>query len=116
MKEMLLKKAKKLSNESNHEHYKHAVLIVKGGNIIASGRNWNKKHAEVNAIGRHDPSRLKGSTLYSLRFNKGGLANSRPCNDCMYHIKKAQIKTIAFFDTDESMNDYELTYLPVFNG
>lgn len=92
--------AMKLARLSDHQHYKHSVLIVRGGKIIARGFNKGAKHAEVAAIGTHakkDKDYFKGADLYSFRFNKTGPANSRPCNNCELEIRKLGFKRIFYF-------------------
>jgi len=92
-----LKIAKKLSQKSDHTEFKHSCLIVKGGNILASGFNKGKIHAEINAIGRDvTATRFKGATLYSFRFSNRGLANSHPCNNCTKVIAKTGVQKIVY--------------------
>lgn len=91
---------RKLASKSDHEHYKHACLIVRGSNIIAQGFNKGAKHAEISAIGvkhKKDSSYFHNSTLYSFRFNKSGPANSRPCQNCESLIRSLMIREIVYF-------------------
>lgn len=91
---------RKLASKSDHEHYRHSCIVVRGSNIIAQGFNKKFKHAEVSAIGvKHlrRPNYFRGSRLYSFRFNKTGFGNSRPCNNCEHLIREVGIKSMIYW-------------------
>lgn len=95
-----MKIAMKIAKKSDHQHYKHSVLIVRGGKIIARGFNKGAKHAEISAIGVRNlrsPGYFRNASLYSFRFNRSGPANSRPCRNCERVLREVGIKTIYYF-------------------
>lgn len=100
---MINKIARKLAARSDHQHYKHSVLIVRGGKIIARGFNKGFKHAEINAIGtlalKH-VDYFRGADLYSFRFNRTGPANSRPCQNCERKIRQLGMRRMFYFWND----------------
>lgn len=97
------KLAQSLAKKSDHQHYKHSVLIVRGGKIIARGFNKGAKHAELNAISNlalRNRDYFRGSDLYSFRFNRTGPANSRPCKNCERVIRSLGMRRIFYFWKD----------------
>lgn len=95
--------ARNLASKSDHQHYKHSVLIVRGGKIIARGFNKGAKHAEINAIGTlaaKDHNYFRGADLYSFRFNRTGPANSRPCIMCEKVIRELGMRRMFYFWKD----------------
>lgn len=87
-----------------------AVLADKHG-IFSWGWNytriWDKAsqhengmHAEVHALDRANPKRLKGSTIYvaGRRASSGNMVESKPCPNCMDWIKTVKIRRIVYLD------------------
>jgi cytidine deaminase len=71
-----------LSKKSNHDHYKHASIVLKGGAIQATGYNFNSTHSEIKALSQIWPSKRRNTIVFNLRFTNSGLGNSAPCNRC----------------------------------
>lgn len=95
--------AQSLAKKSDHQHYKHSVLIVRGGKIIARGFNKGAKHAEISAIGTLAAKHVdyfRGADLYSFRFNRTGPANSRPCVNCERKIRQLGMRRMFYFTND----------------
>lgn len=90
--------ARKVAKKSTHRRFTHAALVVKSGNILASGFNHDTRHAEVSAIRKVWPKNRKGSTVVSLRFTKtGNLGNSNPCNNCRKFLREQGVTSIIFW-------------------
>lgn len=82
---------------------KFGVIIVKGGRILAKGKNNYEtcRHAEINAIGKNWASNLKDSTIYIVRIRKEqpfGLA--KPCPKCEEIIRECGIRDIVYTTND----------------
>lgn len=102
---------------------RHGAVIVKGGSVIAVGLNSYTNdphrfpvnnsgeqkiphldrgkqlsiHAELAAIRRVSPNRLKGATIYIARVTRNGeLRNSAPCAGCTKELLEAGIKKVIF--------------------
>lgn len=82
-------------------YQKHgAVIVGRGGKIIATGYNNHKNghhsscfstHAEIDAFNKCDRSLLLGARMYVVRLNRHNInipRNSKPCYDCERRIKK----------------------------
>jgi pyrimidine deaminase RibD-like protein len=93
-----IKLAAKLAGEVTDTH-KHGCVILKGGRIIATGRNmyYNGVHAEIHAFNKLNPGTLKGAIVYIARLRKQqkyGL--SRPCPECEEILRKAGVMKIIY--------------------
>lgn len=63
--------------------FRHAALVLRGGNIVSIGSNRSDTHAEVAALRNLWPSERRGCVVVSLRFTATGqLANAKPCPAC----------------------------------
>lgn len=90
--------ARKIAKKSTHRRFTHAALVVKNGNILATGFNHDTRHAEVSAIRKVWPKNAKNSTVVSLRFTKtGNLGNSNPCEDCREFLRRAGVSYIIYW-------------------
>jgi deoxycytidylate deaminase len=115
---MSMRMAAKAAKESTFKQHRLGAVIVKGGNILATGFNTRQpssllktatRHAEASAIlkllkkGRqHD---LVGSSLFVSRFTSGGrIGLSRPCDHCMGLIRSVGIKEV-WYTTDEGTTE-----------
>lgn len=99
--------AKKASLRSDHKHHHIGVALVKGGRVISTGFNSNKKsprsphrfhsvHAEVKAILAANTD-VEGATAYVFRQTKSGdMAMSRPCASCAEFLVSKGIRTIVY--------------------
>lgn len=62
-------------------------------------------HAEIDAILRCNPKKLRGATLYVYRESKGKPALARPCALCMKIIKMVGIKKVCYTKGSEPYFD-----------
>lgn len=97
---------------------RHAATIVKGGSFIASAVNVMKNnprdfdnmeynhdgvsisvHAEVAAMRKCSPEKLKGATIYVSRMaNCGKPLLSKPCPKCHAALVEAGIRRVVYTD------------------
>jgi tRNA(Arg) A34 adenosine deaminase TadA len=59
-------------------------------------------HAEVHAISRANPKRLKGATIYiaGIRTRNNKVVESKPCPACMHWIRFVGISRVIYLDKD----------------
>ena len=112
---------------SDHIQHRHAAIIVKGGRVLAIGRNRDKTHpssvfynngerilktihAELDAISRvKDKRQLRGATIYVARMGRSGHPGmSCPCEMCQDLINKYGFKK-AVYTTDYGTGVLEFT-------
>lgn len=115
----ILDKALHLSELSDCK-FKHGAIIVKNGNVISVGINYQINdpaflddevavdhaaiHAEVAALNAAKKVNLQGAVIYIARRNKSGdPMMSRPCAKCQKAISARGIKKV-FYTIDSSMD------------
>ena len=81
-----------------------AVVTDKRGRLISWGWNHagpdgNGLCAERHALGRANPKRLAGASIYIRGSNRRNEATSKPCNRCYAALQKAAIDIIVFRNT-----------------
>jgi hypothetical protein len=105
----MVRVAKKLAFKSDHEHFKHSALVLKGGNIISSAYNKGVKHAEQYALEKLPPEARKGCTVISIRVTKGGkLAMAKPCKKCEAYMREHGVHAVEWSDEFEVMHKERL--------
>lgn len=115
------------SRENEHRNC-HVAFLLKGSRIYSIGQNSTKTnsisgrykatrkneekyfysagtHAEQSCIARvkYDKKNLSQFSMVVIRINNEGegmLANSRPCCNCQFHLKKSTLRNI-WYSTDE---------------
>lgn len=105
-------KAAAVKEALNGEHsmHRHGCVIESGGKILATGFNSYKvkhphlsiysTHAEMSALAKLYPQKLKGTNLYVARISTNGtIKNSKPCPVCMRHLEVSGIKRV-FYSID----------------
>lgn len=93
----MTKLLKKIAARSDHDQFKHATLVLKGGAVISFGTNLGKRHSEVVALSKIWPNKRKGCRIVNVRIRRdGSYGNSRPCNKCMKFLKENGIKTVSY--------------------
>lgn len=116
-----LDRAITLSRMSGCREYKHGAIIVKNGNTIAVGVNYDVNdpscidddvvarerasiHAEVAALNACRKTNLKGAVIYVARTTRafGIPAMSKPCVRCQKALKKRGISHV-FYTVDSEM-------------
>jgi len=106
--------AQKEALKSSFQQHRLGAVLVKNGNILATGHNalrpsktigTSTLHAEAAAIKklleRGDFKGLAGSTLFVTRFTRGGrIGLAAPCNACMDLITSVGIRRVLFSTLD----------------
>ena len=88
--------ARKAALCSAQSDYKHGAVLVKGGSVINTSCNKNRRlHAELGAILGLERSVTEGATLYVARVGKdGGFRLSKPCSMCTAAMQHVGIKRV----------------------
>ncbi len=111
----------KLCQKSNVKDYKHAAVLVKGGNVISIGINkykcgiladriYGKKgwHSEADCLLSIHKSKIKNATLYVAGINKSqDVICSKPCPACQEFIENYNLKAIFYSDRDGNIVEYK---------
>jgi deoxycytidylate deaminase len=97
----MIRIAIKEAHKSTSKEYKHGALMVKGGNIISSGYNHGTIHAEIHALSKIWSNKIKGGIIISVRINKTGFGNSKPCSNCRKTMQVLGINKIIYFKDKE---------------
>ncbi len=106
--------AQKEALKSSFQQHRLGAVIVKNGNILATGHNALRPsrtigtptlHAEAAAIKklleRGDFKGLAGSTMYVTRFTRGGhVGLARPCSACMGLLISVGVRRVLFSTVD----------------
>lgn len=100
-------------------HQRHAATIIKGGSMLSRAVNTMKNsprdfdnmdydrrgpskistHAEIAAMRRCAPEKLKGATIYVSRMaNCGVPLLSKPCPDCHAALVAAGVRRVVYTD------------------
>lgn len=96
--------AVRLLPRSTHTAHKHAVVVYRGGAIVAMGYNHGEIHAEVAALNKLWPSERKGTKVVSIRMSKGGnLRLAKPCPDCEAYMRENGVKLVVYSDNEGNM-------------
>ena len=95
---MNLNKFKSIAFKSDHRNYKHVAIVMKNGNILATGFNKGPIHAEVNALEKIWPKNRKGTIVISLRFTNKGLASSMPCYKCRVYMQLNKVSKYQYVE------------------
>lgn len=94
---MSLTRAIRLARKSDHLDFRHATLLMRGGNIVASGFNKGHKHAEVMALERLWPNGAKGCDAVNIRLTRAGrLAMAKPCAECQAHLRESGVRRVSY--------------------
>jgi pyrimidine deaminase RibD-like protein len=90
-----------LVSKSGHHQHRHAVIVMKGGAIIATGYNHGTVHAEIHALSRIWPNKRKGCKIYSIRIRKdGNFGMAKPCPPCEAYLIEHGIKKVYYTTND----------------
>lgn len=101
-------KLHRLAARAQHRWAFHAVIVKKGGAVIASGYNHEFMHAETVALNKIWPSKRAGTTVWSVRINKSGsYANGKPCVNCEAYLRKNNVKDV-YYTTPEGIKRMKL--------
>ena len=113
--------ARRVASQSEHDHFKHGAILVKGGSVLNTACNKDKykrfgnrfrdthncghatHHAELGCILGLDRSITQGATMYVVRMNREGLFRmSKPCGMCEEVLKFCGVKRVVYTTGDES--------------
>lgn len=104
----MIQKLHRLAAQAQHTWAFHAVIVKKGGAVLASGYNHEFIHAETNALNKLWPSKRAGTTVWSVRINRSGsLANGKPCANCEAYLRENKVKAV-MYSTPEGMKKLKL--------
>lgn len=116
-----------LNKELEHHHY---AVLVKGGKIVATGRNQACKnsivldyehflyprkknpnlHAELNCASAIRDIDLSGYKLYVIRVTNGGaVGNSRPCLMCENYLRDRGLKKAYYSINNNTWDEMRLS-------
>ena len=114
-KKKYLRLAKRVAADSDHDHFKHGAVLVKGGSVInvacnkgnyrAFGdrfRNTQRlghatSHAELACILGLDRAITQGTTMYVVRTNRNGTFRmSKPCEMCARILKHCGVRRVVY--------------------
>lgn len=99
-----LGRAERLFPKAKHKAHKHAVLVFRGSNVIATGFNHDEIHAEVQALKKLWPSERRGTRVVSLRMTRGGrLGMAKPCPECERFMRDHGVKLCIYSDDSGQM-------------
>lgn len=99
---------RRLASRSPH-NFQHAVLVEKGGAVIAVGYNTGGRHAEVEALNKLWPSKRSGTRILSVRFTRTGkLAMAKPCRKCQAYLLQNGIKKVTYSNSAGSLEVMKL--------
>jgi deoxycytidylate deaminase len=106
---MVTANIRRLIKKSNHKQHKHAVLIYRGGALVATGYNHEDIHAEQVALGKLWPDHRVGTRVVSIRMRKNGeLGMAKPCPKCEAMLREAGVKSVMFSNYDGQMEKMSL--------
>ena len=78
-------------------YYKHGAVLIKNGNIICTGYNDFRKHAEIKAINKIYPNKVRRYfKKCDLIVVRNTLSNSKPCKHCLKELKKYGIRRVYY--------------------
>lgn len=101
----MIRMAKKVAGRSDHRNFRHGVVVMRGGSIIATGANRSFEHAEVNALKKIAPENRRGCKIISIRVTKTGkLAMAKPCPECEQYLRENGVKVVMWTDADSRMH------------
>ena len=119
--------AKRVAQQSEHDHFKHGAVLVKGGSVINTSCNKDKyrsfgnrfrdtktcghatHHAELGCILGLDKSATQGTTLYVARVNRqGDFRMSKPCDMCEEVLKFCGVKRVVYTTDNKAAKKIKL--------
>jgi deoxycytidylate deaminase len=106
---MVTENIRRLVKKSNHKQHKHAVLVYRGGALVATGYNHGEIHAEQVALGKLWPDHRVGTRVVSIRLRKNGeLGMAKPCPKCEAMLRAAGVKSVTYSNYQGQMEKMSL--------
>ena len=122
-----LELAKNIAAQSEHDHFKHGAVLVKGGSIINTSCNKDKYkrfgnrfrdthscghatlHAELGCILGLDKSATQGAIVVVVRVNRSGnFGLSKPCEMCEGVLKFCGVKKVIYTTGKDTIAKHKL--------
>jgi len=119
--------AKRVATQSEHDHFKHGAVLVKGGSVINTACNKDKykrfgnrfrntkacghatHHAELGCVLGLDRSLTSGATIYVVRTNRNGeFRMSKPCLMCEEALRFCGVKKVVYTTDEDSVEKHRL--------
>jgi len=119
--------AKRVAQQSQHDHFKHGAVLVKGGSVLNTSYNKDKykrfgnrfrdtracghatHHAELGCVLGLDHSLTSGATMYVVRTNKNGAFRmSKPCAMCEEALRFCGVKKVVYTIDEVSVEKHRL--------
>jgi deoxycytidylate deaminase len=101
--------ARKLASKAKHGFAYHAVIIVRGGAVIATGYNHGECHAEINAMSKIWPNKRAGVKVWSVRITPGGrYGMALPCKWCMEFLIECGAKVVYYSTPEQKIESIKL--------
>ena len=119
--------AKRVAQQSQHDHFKHGAVLVKGGSVLNTSCNKDKyksfgnrfrdtkvcghatHHAELGCILGLDKSTTQGATIYVVRVNRQGEYRlSKPCPMCEEVLKFCGVKRVVYTTDNKAAKKIKL--------
>jgi hypothetical protein len=97
-------------------HYRHGSVIWKANRVLGAGYNFpiappggNKRrfsiHSERDCLKGLRGDQIFGADVLCVRIvSQDNLAKSKPCKGCMKLLKRKNIKSVYWFDSDGRLN------------
>jgi deoxycytidylate deaminase len=106
---MVTAAVRRLVKRSTHKQHRHAVLVYRGGALVATGYNLGDHHAEQVALGKLWPDHRVGTRVVSIRMRKdGNLGMAKPCPKCEVMLREAGVKSVTYSNYDGQMEKMAL--------
>lgn len=112
--------AETIAHQCTDVFFRHGCVIVdKNDRLLSTGSNFSyggyirhgrfTEHAETNAIKsairRYGKKVLIGAKLYVVKLSPAGVKKpSNPCEQCSYHIRRAGISFVYFYERTEPVH------------
>lgn len=90
----------------DHISHRHGAVLESGGQILAVASNTYKTrhpsisvystHAEVAAVQKLKPGKIKDADLYVARISHNHLGLSRPCARCLTFLLTTEIRRVYY--------------------
>lgn len=101
---MVTEAVKRLVRKSTHKQHKHAVMVFRGGALVATGYNHGESHAEAVAMRKLWPDHRIGTRVVSIRMRKNGeLGMAKPCPRCEAMLREAGVKSVTYSNYEGQM-------------
>jgi len=119
--------ARRVAQGSEHDHFKHGAVLVKGGSVINVSYNKDKykrfgnrfrntrvcghatHHAELGCVLGLDKSITQGSTMYVVRVNRHGEYRlSKPCQMCSDVLRFCGVKKVVYTKNEVGIEKVKL--------